>query len=200
MDESLVIYYTIELLRILEALHERDIIHGDVKPDNFLIRDKVDNDDPIRANKGLQIIDYGRSIDLHMYPKGTTFVGSCQVDGFQCVEMITGKPWTYQIDTFGLCAVVHFLLHGSYMELVRVDDKWRPKLPFKRYWQVELWTSFFDQLLNSCENYPRPALRPWKQTLENYLIQNPQKVKDIHNALCKQKILLFEYMKANKST
>lgn len=32
-------YYIAELLRILEGLHKCSIIHGDIKPDNCLIRD-----------------------------------------------------------------------------------------------------------------------------------------------------------------
>lgn len=38
MEEVLCIYYTIEMLQILESLHHVGIIHGDVKPDNLLIR------------------------------------------------------------------------------------------------------------------------------------------------------------------
>lgn len=38
MAEVLCIYYTIELLSMLEALHGSGIIHGDFKPDNLLIR------------------------------------------------------------------------------------------------------------------------------------------------------------------
>lgn len=38
MEEVLCIYYTIELLHILEILHDTAIIHGDFKPDNLLIR------------------------------------------------------------------------------------------------------------------------------------------------------------------
>jgi len=41
MDELLVMFYTVELLKCLEAIHSVGIIHGDVKPDNLLIR----NDD-----------------------------------------------------------------------------------------------------------------------------------------------------------
>lgn len=38
MEEVLCIYYTIEMLYMLEALHVAGIIHGDFKPDNMLIR------------------------------------------------------------------------------------------------------------------------------------------------------------------
>jgi checkpoint serine/threonine-protein kinase len=38
MKEELVIMYTIELLNMVEAMHACGIIHGDIKPDNFLIR------------------------------------------------------------------------------------------------------------------------------------------------------------------
>ena len=38
MDEVLCIYYTIEMLSMLETLHRNGIIHGDFKPDNLLIR------------------------------------------------------------------------------------------------------------------------------------------------------------------
>ncbi|KAL6553975.1 hypothetical protein OROMI_019648 [Orobanche minor] len=38
MEEVLCIYYTIEMLQILETLHDAGIIHGDFKPDNLLVR------------------------------------------------------------------------------------------------------------------------------------------------------------------
>lgn len=38
MEEVLCIYYTIEMLQMLETLHDTAIIHGDFKPDNLLIR------------------------------------------------------------------------------------------------------------------------------------------------------------------
>lgn len=38
MSEELIMMYTIELLRMVDALHTCGVIHGDIKPDNFLIR------------------------------------------------------------------------------------------------------------------------------------------------------------------
>ena len=40
MDQPLAMYVTIELLRIAEQLQRVGVIHGDVKPDNILIRDE----------------------------------------------------------------------------------------------------------------------------------------------------------------
>ncbi|KAL5650783.1 hypothetical protein ACJX0J_036241, partial [Zea mays] len=37
MDEVLCMYYTIEMLNMLETLHSVGIIHGDFKPDNILV-------------------------------------------------------------------------------------------------------------------------------------------------------------------
>ena len=40
MEEGVLFYYTIALLRIIETLHFCGIIHGDIKPDNFLVLDR----------------------------------------------------------------------------------------------------------------------------------------------------------------
>ena len=51
MDEGLCVFYTIEMLRMLEALHAAGMVHGDFKPDNLLLRDN-DRYNPTRTSKG----------------------------------------------------------------------------------------------------------------------------------------------------
>ena len=37
--ELLAVYFTIEMLHVLEKLKKADIIHADIKPENFMIQD-----------------------------------------------------------------------------------------------------------------------------------------------------------------
>ncbi|CAI9757271.1 unnamed protein product [Fraxinus pennsylvanica] len=103
MEEVLCIYYTIELLHILEILHDIAIIHGDFKPDNLLIwysRDDLteSKDDFLTCsgpwhNQGLCLVDWGRGIDLCFFPEKTKFIGDSRTLGFRCIEMQENKPW-----------------------------------------------------------------------------------------------------------
>lgn len=60
----------------------------------FLDNDSCDVDG---TSHGLAIIDFGQSIDMTLFPEGTVFTGKCETSGFQCIEMMTQKPWTYQV-------------------------------------------------------------------------------------------------------
>jgi len=47
--------------------------------------------------KGVCLIDFGRAIDTTVFPEGTMFTGSNETDGFQCTQMLEGKPWKWQV-------------------------------------------------------------------------------------------------------
>ena len=89
VDEALVMYYAIEMLRIVEGIHKAGIIHGDIKPDNFLLRAEEQRGDGTMgpwsnwaaegaagwSKRGLLLIDFGRSLDRGLYPRDTAFSG-----------------------------------------------------------------------------------------------------------------------------
>ena len=52
--------------------------------------------DPLRI-RCLTLTDFGRAIDLKLLPPGTDFIGSCNTDAFECIEMKEKKPWKYQV-------------------------------------------------------------------------------------------------------
>ncbi|KAI0879356.1 Mad3/BUB1 homology region 1-domain-containing protein [Hypoxylon argillaceum] len=171
MDETLAMFFTIELLRTVEALHAKQILHGDLKVDNCLLR--LDDDAASQsqglssqwsadgsggwATRGVVLIDFGRGIDMRAFPRDAQFVADWKTTKEDCAEVREGRPWTWQIDYHGLAGIAHCLLFGRYMETVRADQgglgtaagrRYRVRESLKRYWQTDLWADCFDLLLN----------------------------------------------------
>ncbi|GAB2294501.1 protein kinase [Dionaea muscipula] len=206
MEEALCIFYTIEMLHILDTLHAVDIIHGDFKPDNLLIRYaredlNTEKDDFLERSgswhdQGLCLVDWGRGIDLNLFPDNTMFKGDCRTSSFRCIEMQEDKPWKYQVDTYGLCVVAHLMLHGSYMEVEKKASSdgnlvYFPKSSFKRYWNGDLWKSLFEKLLNIDPNDDhKKILRDLKVSFQEYISSNPPMMKKLKQLLVKQRASL----------
>ncbi|CAK3905587.1 related to mitotic checkpoint serine threonine kinase [Lecanosticta acicola] len=171
MDEMLAMFFTVELLRTVETLHSKHLIHGDLKGDNVLVR----LDDPGQetdwsptyfpsgahgwSSKGICLIDFGRGIDMKHFPPHVAFIADWKTSEADCAEMRELRPWTYQIDYHGLAGIVHSLLFGKYMETFAekgaaaslgggAQKTYRIRETLKRYWQTEIWAEVFHLLLN----------------------------------------------------
>jgi checkpoint serine/threonine-protein kinase len=208
MDEALAMFFSVELFRTVEALHACGILHGDIKPDNCLVRfedqksrssfpspptesllDLADGDaiaDPSEIyysarglcgwrEKGLTLIDFGRGIDMKAFRPDVQFIAEWEMSQHDCNEVREMRPWTYQIDLYGVAGTIHAMLFGKYLESVPVNSgrnssggrdsldeasasaegdsgvkRYRIRESFKRYWDREIWTDVFDLLLNPC--------------------------------------------------
>ncbi|THX09772.1 hypothetical protein D6D13_05918 [Aureobasidium pullulans] len=73
LDEALAMFFAVELIRTVEALHSKGLIHGDLKGDNVLVRlDETptwsSSYSPTGSSgwksKGISLIDFGRGIDM----------------------------------------------------------------------------------------------------------------------------------------
>jgi checkpoint serine/threonine-protein kinase len=169
VDELLAMFFAVELLRTVEALHSKGVIHGDLKPDNILLRlDSMEEPSwsPLYAvdgsdgwsSKGITLIDFGRGADMKTFGPNTQFVAEWKTSEADCVEMREMRPWTYQVDYHGVAGTIHSLLFGKYMEVTKADARGLPGVAgrkyairegLKRYWQTEIWNELFEVLLNS---------------------------------------------------
>ncbi|XP_077442887.1 mitotic checkpoint serine/threonine-protein kinase BUB1 [Stigmatopora argus] len=159
MPQPLVMYFTVCMLRMLEELHAARLIHADVKPDNFVLGQRfVENDDFESENleHGLVLVDFGQSVDMELFPEGAAFTAKCLTSGFQCPQMLAGKPWSYQTDMFGVAATAHVLLFGTYMQPTEEDGVWMPRASFRRNPHADTWRHFFLTLLNVTACRPAP--------------------------------------------
>jgi checkpoint serine/threonine-protein kinase len=206
MDELLVFFFTIELMRLLEAMHHAGFIHGDLKIDNCLIRlDPVPDGDSNLSNtyhpgadgwqhKGIKLIDFGRTIDTRLFPADQTFVNDWKTDARDCREMREGRPWTFQPDYHGLADIIYCMLFGKYMDdssLSKASNGERVELatPLKRYWQADLWSRVFDLLLNPSFSGTLPLcdeLATVREEMEQWLEANSNRTGGTLKSLLKR--------------
>lgn len=169
LDELLAMFFTVELLRVVESIHSTEMLHGDFKIDNCLVRlDEVpggakawstsykSDGSEGWAHKGVKIIDYGRAIDLRSHAPQQQFLAHWNADAKDCVEVREGRPWTYEPDYYGVAGIAFTLLFGKHFEAephVSAASKSGQGCslagkPFRRYHQVELWARLFEALLD----------------------------------------------------
>ena len=194
MTEELVMFYTIEMLKIMEGMHAAKIVHGKFDAAAMKLRDdEYDGSLAIVYNpagkggwatKGLRLTDFDHGVDFERMPAGQQL--TCHAGTWE--GMAEYPSWTYQIDYHGLCSTVHKLLHrGDEMEVVQSeeDGSWAPAKTFKRYWKFGLWEQLFASLLNvgAGETAPLASLR---LEFESFFAKNPYKAKGLKQALLKQ--------------
>lgn len=179
-EEVIVARLAALLLRALGDLHAARVLHNDIKPDNVLVSlvgPAEAGDENAAPVLGLQLIDFGRSVDLELLPPGAALFGDSGTDAFRCVEMREGQPWVWQADTYGAAGVLHCLLLGEYMDVERVVDtstgasSLRIKSQLRRYWQTGMWAQAFSTLLNhwSLDTESPPPWHALAKTFEEWL-------------------------------
>ncbi|CAD6998797.1 unnamed protein product [Ceratitis capitata] len=147
MHESLVMHFSAQICNIIHHLHTNKIIHADIKPDNFLLM-RIPSTD--YHYPSLRLIDFGCAIDMTLFPEPETtkFRKVIQTDGFTCIEMQEGRPWSYETDLFCIAGTVHVMLLGEYMQLQKRTGVWDIKQKLPRYLKKHVWTKFFNDMLN----------------------------------------------------
>ncbi|CAJ0913565.1 1944_t:CDS:2 [Entrophospora sp. SA101] len=201
IDEILVIFFTIELLKVIESIHKVGIIHCDIKVDNCLLRlESLSSEDNNNSNKwdsqynpfgengwskkGIKLIDFGRSIDVTLFPPNMKFIADWKTDEEDCVEMREGRPWKWQADYYGLAGVIYCMLHNEYLQVTQThinNDGYDCNIDNSN---MDLWKRLFDILLNSSsllrsiDNDDGDLLLELKEIrkeFENYLVENCEK-------------------------
>ncbi|MFF1481710.1 serine/threonine-protein kinase [Streptomyces sp. NPDC058301] len=93
----------------LDAAHEHDLVHRDVKPGNILVAQGTDSDHP----EHVYLTDFGltkKSLSLTGFTTVGQFVGTLD---YVAPEQISGRPVDGRCDVYSLACVVYETMAGS---------------------------------------------------------------------------------------
>ncbi|KAL7057872.1 hypothetical protein AAHC03_016494 [Spirometra sp. Aus1] len=130
-----------------------------------------------KAAKVLLLIDFGLCIDMARFPGDTVFKVGREVTrkrAFPCIEMLTGKPWTFQLDLFNIAGVIYTIVFKRYMKVECSNGVWLPRfLPqsSRIYKGALIWRNIITTLLNikSCSSEDYPDLAALRREVEVFL-------------------------------
>ena len=158
IEETLILYYTLEMLYILQSLHnEARVTHNSISPSNLLLLNEEGadlSDWSVKGKgwntKGLMLIDYSNAIDLTLFPEEVRFSSDQKTMPEAFTKTMTApKTWKYSADTWSVCSILHFLLFKKDMEVVQKQERYQTKETVRRFWKFkDIWGQLFDSLLN----------------------------------------------------
>lgn len=142
------------LLDTLDYLHERKLLHRDVKPDNVLI-----------TRNGLpKLIDFGAAREKY----GDSNVSTVESLGFTPTEQGERDgnmgPWT---DLYALGATLYYLLTGTCLPGCRQRDLYDSATPLAGY--PKLLKNFDIDLLRSIDHACRPMISERYQSVSQWM-------------------------------
>ncbi|MEN2499679.1 MAG: protein kinase, partial [Marteilia pararefringens] len=142
-----------ELCLIVDALAKMNIIHLDIKPDNFMLRiPSTDWKELSKCNPKnscfLVLIDYGNAVDLNRFDTNVKCSGSIPTLNFACPQMLKSQLWTFEPDTFNLGLVIYFLIFKELFVVKERDNKVAKLIP-RHLRGNNLWLNITNELLES---------------------------------------------------
>ena len=188
MPEELALFYSVELLRAVEALHGARVLHNDITPDNVLMC--LDSSNMV-DKQSLQLVDFSCALDLAEFGGAAVFrgAGRCAV---QCPRMRRGESWVFEQDYFAVASIVHSFLFGR--PLSEDGDRGGSR-SYRPAMQEALWEQFFAAMLAPSSltagqhAESQALLKRVRIALETYRLQISNV---IQKALTKQAIHMFE--------
>uniref|UniRef100_UPI00398F312D mitotic checkpoint serine/threonine-protein kinase BUB1 beta n=1 Tax=Pristiophorus japonicus TaxID=55135 RepID=UPI00398F312D len=169
VPEALVMFLTLDLLAVVELMHTAEIVHGGIAPETLFLGDRLYNDAFMSPNiDGLvKLLDFTHSLDLRLQPDVAKFTGFPTAHSLPNKELLLECTSAYQVDLLGIANTLHFLLFEGHLDVCKEGSLWilSPTSYRMELLYMELWSSFFEKILNARDAPSVSTLSDLRQTM-----------------------------------
>ena len=145
-----------ECLKTLAICHDHDVIHNDIKPENFLLEEK----DDIRT---IKLIDFGISIDCTNTDDEYVFYES--TPWYSSPESLSSKS-SKKNDVWQIGVMTHLLLTGKFP----FNDQQNPYKPSV----YKIWNSVLNDTIDFQKQHWKSISDSGKDFIAKLLVKNPE--------------------------
>ncbi|XP_078089581.1 mitotic checkpoint serine/threonine-protein kinase BUB1 beta isoform X1 [Mustelus asterias] len=171
VPEALIVFLTHDLLALVELMHTAEIVHGGIAPETLFMGDRFyDVSICPRSDSLLKLMNFTHSLDLRLQPDIDKFTKFPTV--LPSKELLLECTNAYQIDLLGVANTVHFLLFGKHMDVSKQGSRCIPRptlCSMEPCFYAELWTSFFETILNAGDASSVSILRDLQQAVTDVI-------------------------------
>ncbi|XP_033001003.1 mitotic checkpoint serine/threonine-protein kinase BUB1 beta [Lacerta agilis] len=154
------------LLEVVEKLHRVEIVHGNLHPRTLFLGDRICNPNAVaETTSALKIVDFSHSLDLKLQPAVNSLKSFPIAQTQNGQQILDEKSLPHQVDLLGIAETVHLILFGEPMKVYQEKGHWKTMRDLPQSAGNDLWSKFFERILNAKGESTVPLLRELRQEL-----------------------------------
>ncbi|XP_036437729.1 mitotic checkpoint serine/threonine-protein kinase BUB1 beta isoform X2 [Colossoma macropomum] len=166
IDRQDVPLLAVQLLEMVKQMHSCRLVHGALRPDTLMLCNS--SEDSVIIG-----IEFSSSLDLELQPEVKMVQALPSAQDYIKQGLLLPSASPYQVDLCGIAEIVHLLLFGRSIHLVKEDAYWRLAEDCNlREPLGPLWEDFFHNILNPEDKSTECVLSNLINCLKNALYED----------------------------
>ncbi|XP_053238149.1 mitotic checkpoint serine/threonine-protein kinase BUB1 beta isoform X1 [Podarcis raffonei] len=166
LPQEAVTWIVNNLLEVVEKLHRVEIVHGNLHPRTLFLGDRICNPNAVaETTSALKIVDFSHSLDLQLQPAVNSLKSFPIAQTQNGKQILDDKSLPHQVDLLGIADTIHLILFGEPMKVYQEKGHWKTMRDLSQSAGSDLWSKFFERILNAKGESTVPLLRELRQEL-----------------------------------
>ncbi|XP_064019648.1 mitotic checkpoint serine/threonine-protein kinase BUB1 beta isoform X2 [Pogoniulus pusillus] len=168
MREEAILLFVFDLLGVVEKLHKAEIVHGDLRPEVFFLRNRMcDSFANSKMSTVLKIVDFSHSLDLRLQSQVGLLNGFPIAQTAHGQQLLAKSSLPYQVDLVGIADIIHLLLFGDHIQVYQENSLWKVNQSTSKAVNSDFWSKILERILNADGKSTVPLLKELREEISD---------------------------------